>query len=316
MRTLTINKNDSNIRLDKFLGKYFPTMPKSLMYKYIRLKCIKINGKKVVETQNLNENDVLTFFISDEFFGAKKENQFMSVKPNVNVVFEDSNIIIVNKPSGMIVHSDDKEEFNTLINHVKAYLYQKKEYNPESENSFSPALCNRIDRNTEGLIIAAKTAEALRILNDKIKNHEIEKKYLCVVHGIPKSNEETLTDYIEKISDENRVILSKHKNASNKIAVLKYKNIQTNPVKKLTLLEVTLITGRTHQIRAQLANIGHPLLGDGKYAENKEDRKAGFVSQALSAYTLTFKFNPPATSLEYLNGRIFNASKPDFLKLF
>ena len=319
METITVGKNDGGIRLDKFLSKCFKTMPKSLMYKYIRTKRIKLNGKRAKEDTMLTEGDVLTFYIDSEFFGDKtnEELKFTKLKePRLNVVYEDENILIADKPSGLIVHSDENEELNTLINHIKLYLYGKGEYVPSEENSFAPALCNRIDRNTSGLVVAAKNALTLKVMNEKIKARELEKIYLCAVHGVPQKKEDTLRGFLEKISSENRVIVHSHKTKNAKESVTKYKVVAVNKQRGLSLLEVELITGRTHQIRSMLAEAGYPLLGDGKYAVNKNDRKAGFSSQALSAHKLTFKFKGEPTHLEYLNGKTFYASAPEFLALF
>ena len=319
METITVGKNDGGIRLDKFLSKCFKTMPKSLMYKYIRTKRIKLNGKRAKEDSILNEGDVLTFYIDSEFFGDKtnEELKFTKLKESrLVVVYEDENILIADKPSGLIVHSDENEELNTLINHIKLYLYNKGEYVPSEENSFAPALCNRIDRNTSGLVIAAKNAITLKVMNEKIKARELDKIYLCAVHGIPVKKEATLRGFLEKIAAENRVIVHSHPTRNAKESVTKYKVVSVNKEKNLSLLEVELITGRTHQIRSQLAEAGYPLLGDGKYAVNKKDRKAGYSSQALSAHKLTFKFVGEKTHLDYLNGRTFYSSEPDFLSLF
>lgn len=319
METITVGKNDGGIRLDKFLSKCFKTMPKSLMYKYIRTKRIKLNGKRVKEDTVLTEGDVLTFFIDSEFFGDKtnEELKFTKLKESrLVVVYEDENILIADKPSGLIVHSDENEELNTLINHIKLYLYNKGEYVPSEENSFAPALCNRIDRNTSGLVIAAKNAITLKVMNEKIKARELDKIYLCAVHGIPQKREATLRGFLEKISAENRVVVHSRPTRNAKESVTKYKVAAVNKAKNLSLLEVELITGRTHQIRSQLAEAGYPLLGDGKYAVNKKDRKAGYSSQALSAHKLTFKFVGEPTHLDYLNGRTFYSSEPEFLSLF
>lgn len=319
METITVGKNDGGIRLDKFLSKCFKTMPKSLMYKYIRTKRIKLNGKRAKEDSILNEGDVLTFYIDSEFFGDKtnEELKFTKLKESrLVVVYEDENILIADKPSGLIVHSDENEELNTLINHIKLYLYNKGEYVPSEENSFAPALCNRIDRNTSGLVIAAKNAITLKVMNEKIKARELDKIYLCAVHGIPVKKEATLRGFLEKIAAENRVIVHSHPTRNAKESVTKYKVVSVNKAKNLSLLEVELITGRTHQIRSQLAEAGYPLLGDGKYAVNKKDRKAGYSSQALSAHKLTFKFVGEKTHLDYLNGRTFYSSEPEFLSLF
>jgi 23S rRNA pseudouridine955/2504/2580 synthase len=216
----------------------------------------------------------------------------------------------------LIVHSDENEELNTLINHIKLYLYNKGEYVPSEENSFAPALCNRIDRNTSGLVIAAKNAITLKVMNEKIKARELDKIYLCAVHGIPQKREATLRGFLEKISAENRVVVHSRPTRNAKESVTKYKVVAVNKAKNLSLLEVELITGRTHQIRSQLAEAGYPLLGDGKYAVNKKDRKAGYSSQALSAHKLTFKFVGEPTHLDYLSGRTFYSSEPEFLSLF
>lgn len=316
MRTIEIKENDSAQRLDKFLSKKFRGMPNSLLYKYLRTKRIKLNGKKAQPDTFLNEGDVLTLYISDEFFGESDEKRaFLRIIPNVNVVFEDKNIIVVDKPAGMLCHSDDREGFNTLINHIKAYLYEKGEYDVDKEETFAPSLCNRIDRNTCGLVIAAKNASALRIVNEKIKNRELDKRYLAVIHGIPEKKNGTIRSYLQKNSDENRVIMRNQKHSSEvKEAVTGYKVIESSG--GLSLIEVELITGRTHQIRAQMASIGHPLLGDGKYAVNKDDRKKGYTYQALCSYSLTFKAGKEPTELDYLNGRTFKAKEPDFMKLF
>lgn len=313
MRTETISKNDGNQRLDKYMSKRFKTMPQALLYKYIRNKCVKINGVHAKENAFVMQGDVITYYISDEFFTQKKAD-FTSLTPNVNVVYEDENILIADKPAGVSVQPDEKQVNNTLIDNIKAYLYKNGEYEPEKENSFSPALCNRIDRNTSGLVISAKNAEALRIMNSIIKEREVEKTYLAAVHGILNKKEDTLTLFLEKDQKENIVKVRKKANSDTKTAVTGYKVI--GETKDLSLLEVRLITGRTHQIRATFASIGHPLLGDGKYAVNKEDRKRGYHHQQLCSYSLTFVFRTDKGILNYLNGKSFKAKTPDFIRLF
>ena len=263
MRELRIGENDGGIRLDKFLSRYFPTMPRSLMYKYIRNRCVRLNGRRASESDILSAGDMLTFYISDEFFGVQRDDAFLRIKPRVDVVYEAENILIADKPAGLLVHSDDSESYNTLINHIKAYLYEHGEYDPATENSFAPALCNRIDRNTCGLVFAAKNAASLRAMNEKIKNREIGKFYLCVVHGLVRGDSGELRGFIEKDAEKNKVRVSESASSGAKESVTRYRVIARDRTRALTLLEVELVTGRTHQIRASFAACGHPLLGDG-----------------------------------------------------
>lgn len=185
MREFHIGKNDENQRLDRFLGKAIPLLPASLAQKYIRLKRIKVNGARAQRDQKLVAGDILQCYINDEFFESpSEENVYLTITtPRLKIVYEDENIMLLDKPAGMLAHADEHEKVNTLVNHMLAYLYQKREWRPREENAFTPALCNRIDRNTGGIVIAAKNAEALRILNDKIRDREIAKYYLCIALG-------------------------------------------------------------------------------------------------------------------------------------
>ena len=171
MRELTIGKNDAGARLDRFVSKALPLLPPALLQKYIRIKRIKVNGVRAQRDQRLAQGDVVQLYINDEFFDRpSEENMFLTLfKPQVDIVYEDENLLLVNKRPGLVVHADATEKVNTLINHIQAYLYQKREWNPRWENAFAPALCNRIDRNTGGMVIAAKNAETLRIINEKIR---------------------------------------------------------------------------------------------------------------------------------------------------
>ena len=199
MKEFIISKNDSTLRLDKFIVKTCPTLPSSLMFKYIRTKRIKVNGKRAEISTRLNVGDVVSAYINDEFFVSKEPKySFLSAPCNLDIVYEDENILLVDKKQGLLVHPDKNEYTNTLIDRIQHYLYKKGEYDPQNENSFSPSLANRIDRNTGGIVIAAKNAEALRILCDKIKYREIEKRYLAVVHGVPKKKTDLLEGYLEK----------------------------------------------------------------------------------------------------------------------
>ena len=312
MRKVTIGKNDASQRLDKFLFKYFNSIPASIIYKGIRKKRIKVNGKRAEQNYMLCVGDVLELYINDEFFDdTPKENDFTSLKPDLNIVYEDDNILLVDKRPGILCHEDDTESKNTLINNIKAYLYEKKEYNPENENSFAPALCNRIDRNTGGIVIAAKNAMTLRIMNEKIKNREIDKFYLCLVKGTPNPTKATLKDYLVKNNEQNRVYIHKNPVPNGKTVITKYKVLKEG--KLTSLLEVELLTGRTHQIRAHMASIGHPLAGDGKYGTNEFNKKTGRKTQALYSYKLRFNFKDE-NELSYLNGKTFEVSDVPFAK--
>lgn len=303
MKEFIINSNDANQRLDKFILKSVPRIPQSMMYKAIRNKRIKINGKRAEISTRLQTGDVVQMYINDEFFDTAVETEFMAAPAVLDIVYEDDNIILIDKKNGLVVHEDNENTVDTLINRLKHYLYDKGEYNPEQENSFAPSLCNRLDRNTGGIVIAAKNAESLRILNQKIKDRELEKYYLCVTVGIPPKKKDTITAYLEKNSDDNTVKVTDRKTDKNKTIITTYKVLKTNG--NLALLEIKLDTGRTHQIRAHMAHIGCPLLGDGKYGINKVNKEYKIKTQALYSYKLKFTFETDSGCLEYLNGKEF-----------
>ena len=311
MKEFTISKNDAGQRLDRFISKAVPLLPASLLQKYIRLKRIKVNGKGSARDARLQQGDILQLYINDEFFEQPKpDNAYLTVAvPKLNIVYEDENIILVDKKPGQAVHPHDGAEYGkTLIDHIQAYLYAKREWRPREENSFTPALCNRIDRNTGGIVIAAKNAESLRILNQKIKDRELDKRYLCIVHGTPKPKEGTLKGYLFKDAAKNRVYVTKESQKGSKTCITNYKTLQSK--NGLSLVECELITGRTHQIRAQMAFAGHPLLGDGKYG--KLDKRYDRTYQALYSYKLLFDFKTDGGILQYLHGKEFHVEKVDF----
>ena len=313
MKEFTIGPNDAGQRLDRFLAKAVPLLPASLAQKYIRIKRIKCNGARAERDTRLQQGDVLQLYINDEFFDKPREdNAFLTVAaPKLNIVYEDENILLVDKRPGLAVHPHDGAEYGrTLIDHIQAYLYQKREWSPRGENAFTPALCNRIDRNTGGIVIAAKTAEALRVMNQKIKDRELDKRYLAIVEGTPRPPKGSLKGYLFKDAKKNRVFVSNTPQPGAKTCQTNYITLASR--QGLSLVECELITGRTHQIRAQFAHAGHPLLGDGKYG--KLDKRFDRNYQALYSYKLTFCFTTDAGSLENLNGKSFQVKEVDFVK--
>lgn len=300
MKQFIINGNDAGQRLDKFLQKACENLPQSLMYRAIRKKRIKVNGKKSEINYRLKEGDILELYINDEFF-AEKEYAFLNARGNVDVVYEDENIIIVNKPAGVVVHEDENGGNDTLIDRIQKYLYEKGEYAPEDEHSFAPALCHRLDRNTSGLVITAKNAESLRILNEKIKNREVQKFYYCIVKGIPQPPQGVLKDFLKKDSESNKVKIYPQPIEGGKTVITEYKTISSRNGE--SLLEVRLVTGRTHQIRAHMAYAGYPLAGDTKYGDIEYNRKMKQKHQKLCAYKLTFEFSSDSGILNYLKDK-------------
>lgn len=313
MKELTIGPNDAGQRLDRFLTKALPLLPASLAQKYIRIKRIKRNGQRAERDTRLQAGDVLQLYINDEFFDKPRlDNAYLTVAtPKLNIVYEDEHILLADKKPGVAVHPHDGAEYGrTLIDHIQSYLYQKREWRPREEHSFTPALCNRIDRNTGGIVIAAKTAQALRVMNQKIKDREMDKRYLAIVEGVPSPQKGSLRGYLFKDEKKNRVFVTDTPQPGSKSCQTNYSVLSSR--NGLSLVECQLITGRTHQIRAQFAHAGHPLLGDGKYG--KLDKRFDRSFQALYSYKLTFNFTTDAEDLAYLNGKSFQVEHVDFVE--
>lgn len=325
MQKFILNKNDAGQRLDKFLSKSLKGIPLSLLYKYIRKKRVKVNGKRAKENQMLEAGDIIELYIPDEFSKNEADtSEYDKIKASPDVIYEDENLIICAKRAGMLSHTGDKgengadaiPERDTLIFLIRAYLYKKGEYDPESEASFAPALANRLDRNTGGLVIAAKNAEALREMNRLIREGGVDKRYLCAVHGRLSPSAGTLGGYLFKNSKTKMVTVYREPRKGAKEIITSYKTEKYSKEKDLSLLEVHLETGRTHQIRAHFSSIGHPLLGEGKYADNRSDRALGYKYQALYSYRLSFSVSDGP--LAYLDGKVIEADRKNipFLKLF
>ena len=316
MREFTVSKNESDQRIDRWLAKTLPALPAPLAQKFLRLKKVKCNGKPAKRDYRLQTGDLLQLYISDEFFEQPTgDNAFLQIlQPDLQTLYEDEHVLILDKPPGLLCHPDDKEYINTLLTHLQAYLYQNHTWRPREEGAFAPALCNRIDRNTGGIVIAAKTAEALRIMNEKIKERELSKYYLAIVHGTMKQKSGKLENFLLRDMMSAQVSVHNRPVPGGKTAITHYKVLAGH--RNLSLVECLLETGRTHQIRAQFAHAGHPLLGDNKYGRIKDNAPFGRSIQALYSYKLTLDFPTDAGILNHLKGKTFQTKTIDFVPEF
>ena len=301
MKSISIDKTWDGRRLTRFLQKAMPSASMGQIRKFLRLGRVKVNGKKGTEETVLQENAVVDLYVEDEFFAeVQKEDPFYSrIRPKLTILYEDAHVMLLDKRAGLICHPDEGEKVPTLLTYAQAYLYQKGQWNPKTD--FAPALCNRIDRFTAGIVILAKTQEALRAMDAKIRTHEVQKYYLCAVHGRMKYPDGTLGHFLLKKPEQKKVTVLRKNEPGSKEAITHYQAIDEN--NGLTLCECLLGTGRTHQIRAQFAAIGHPLLGDNQYGSSKQNEKYGRMNgQALCAYRVIFDFEGDAGCLSGLNG--------------
>lgn len=310
MKEFIINENDADQRVDKFIQKTMKTMPKSLMYKYIRNKKIKVNRKRCEISQRLQVGDTMQCYIPEEFYEVATMRSFLQVPNALDVVYEDDAVLLINKPKGLRAHSDTSEVQDNLADRLLHYLYCKKEYDPTTEQSFTPALCHRIDRNTQGLVIAAKTAAALRCMNEKIALRQVEKKYLCIVQGKLKKKQDHIVLYHQKNEQNTAEVIDREREGYTRMET-GYRVLQE--AERYSLVEVELHSGKSHQIRALMSWLGHPLLGDVKYGARKTKEK---TYQALCAYHVAFHFQGDACCLQYLNGRAFELQDTDIERQF
>ncbi len=284
MQKLIVESKFNNKKLSIFLYAHFNGLTSSTLHKALRKKDIRINDVRINEDQIVHEFDTITIYILDEFL-------YKNI--NLEKIYEDENILVINKPAELEVVSNSNEETATTILQ-KEYSYIKP--------------CHRLDRNTTGLVLYAKDPETLEILSEKFKTKEIKKNYICTVIGKMPKKEELLKAYLFKDTKKSLVYISDVPKKGYQEILTKYNVISEDQKNKTSKLDVELITGRTHQIRAHLAHIGHPIVGDGKYGINEINKKLNFKYQQLKNYKIQFLFTSPAGKLEYLNNKIIKTS--------
>lgn len=314
MKSFTAGPNENGVRLSRFVEGVTKDMPRSMMYKAFRNKRIKVNGKRAEPDTRLSAGDLIELYINDEFFPVGKPTAKTAKprrQPPVTVVYEDENFAVLYKPAHLLCHSDRTGDAN-LVDAFASYLEAKGEYDPHAEKRFAPALCNRLDRGTEGLVLAAKSYAALRDLNAIIRDDMMKKEYLTITVGAPPQGR--FVAWLQHSEKNNKVRIHARESEGYKQIITEVTVIrQAGP---FALCRIGLITGRTHQIRAHLAYLGHPVLGDIKYGNHKMNERTGLKTQALCAQRLTFGRIPEGNRLQYLSGRVIKLNDPEIVKTY
>ena len=319
MKQFTATANDEGVRLSRFVQSVTTGLPTSLLYKSFRNKRIKVNGKRAAPEDRLAAGDLIELYINDEFFppekaaAPQKPKKAPPAQPKVTVVYEDENIAVQYTPAHLLCHSDRTGDAN-LVDAFAQYLTQKGEYDPHGENRFAPSCCNRLDRGTEGLVIAAKNYAALRDMNEIIRTDRLKKEYYTITVGVPKSGR--FTAWWEHDEKANKVSIHAHPDQAGRRKEIITDVDVLETAGPYALCKIGLITGRTHQIRAHLAYLGRPVLGDIKYGNRKMNQRAGAKTQALCAVRISFLEIPPENTLHYLTGKVIKLKDPAILKQF
>lgn len=314
MKRFTAGENENGVRLSRFVEAVTSGMPRGMMYKSFRNKRIKVNGKRGEPDTRLQAGDIIELYINDEFFPAVPVTSVKKSprrQPPVTVVYEDEDIAVLYKPAHLLCHSDRTGDPN-LVDAFTARLIEEGKYDPKAENRFAPALCNRLDRGTEGLVIAAKSYTALRDMNEIIREDWLKKEYLTITIGTPPAGRHVA--WLQHSEKGNKVKVHAHESEGYKQIITEVTPIRRNG--PFTLCRIGLLTGRTHQIRAHLAFLGHPVLGDIKYGNRAMNERTGFKTQALCAQRLTFGRIPEANSLHRLSGQVIKLSDPEIVRRF
>lgn len=305
-------KNEQDVRLSRFVQSVTHNLPTSLLYKSFRNKRIKVNGKKAAPDTRLRQGDVIELYVNDEFFQApSKRQQPPKKKTPLHVVYEDENLLALYKPAHLLCHSDRTGD-ESLVDLVQQYLVERGEYEPEKEASFAPAVCNRLDRGTEGLVIAAKNYPALRCMNALIREDLVRKEYLCITVGVPPKGRHVA--WLRHDERKNKVQVRAQEAEGYKQIITEVRVLDTQG--PFALCRIGLVTGRTHQIRAHLAFLGAPVLGDIKYGNRRFNEKMKVKTQLLCAVQMTFKDLGESECLSYLSGKTFALEHPKILDFF